>query len=160
MTADQYTTDIDIVGNAIQELLPTLNEGFNWDMVIEQYDEDPVGMAMGVFFTDQSGQEPVERVFLGVSEGPKIVMLDGLDERWEYIGSIVTYQNYGLRILDPDDDMTPDRARYQYGGVSIHPESGHSRERVWMVISNVLEVMLESIVYQQNQQAAAREGGD
>lgn len=158
MSAEEYRTDLGIVGNAIKELLPTVNEGFNWDVVKERYDEDPVGLAMGLFFTDESGAEPVEQVYVGIDSGPEIVLIDQLDTTWEYIGSVVTYQDYGLRILDPDDEMTPHRARVQYGGVDIHPENDHSRERVWYVTSNVLEVMLESVIYEQRS-ADAQEAG-
>lgn len=149
MSGSKYKSELGVVGGAIAELLGTVNEGFDWDVVTERYDEDPTGMAMGLFFTNEEGDEPVEQVYVGVSSGPEIVLIEELDASWEYIGSVVTYQDYGLRILDPDDEMDPKRARYQYGGVDIHPESGHSRERVWMVTSNVLDAMLESIIWKQ-----------
>lgn len=141
-------SDIGIVGQTIKDLLPTVNAGFDWDIVRERYDENPVGTSMSLHFTGESGQEPVEEVYLGIAEGPEIVMLDGINDQWDYIGAIVTYQDYGLRMLDPDDPMTPDRARYQHGGVTIRPSQNESRERVWLVVSNVLEIMLESIIYE------------
>lgn len=144
-------TDIGIVGQTIKDLLPTVNQGFNWDIITERYDEDPVGTAMSLHFTGEKGEEAIEEVMLGISEGPRIVILEELTPKWDYIGAIVTYQDYGLRILDVDDPMTPDRARYQHGGVTIHPAEDESRERVWLVTSNVLDIMLESLVWKQQQ---------
>ena len=150
-------TNLGIVGQTIQDLLPTVNEGFNWDIIENQYDENPVGTAMSLHLTDESGGEPVEEVMLGISEGPRVVVLEELTDQWDYIGAIVTYQDYGLRILDVDDEMTPDKARYQHGGVTIHPAEDESRERVWLVISNVLDIMLESLIYKQQEAAASAE---
>jgi len=140
-------TTIGIVGQTIKDLLPTVNQGFNWDIITEQYDESPVGTAMSVHLTDETGEDAIEQVMLGIADGPRIVILEELTPEWDYIGAIVTYQDYGLRILDVDDPMTPDRARYQHGGVTIHPAEDESRERVWLVTSNVLDIMLESLIY-------------
>lgn len=156
----ENTTELGIVGSTIQDLLPTVNEGFNWDIIKKRYDSDPVGVAMSLHFTDEEGAEPIEEIYLGIGEGPRIVLIDELDETWDYLGAVVTYQDFGLRILDPDDDMTPDRARYQHSGITIHPAEDESKERTWMVISNVLDIMLESVIYQNNQPEAAAEGGD
>jgi len=145
-------TTIGIVGQTIKDLLPTVNQGFNWDIITEQYDESPVGTAMSVHLTDETGEDAIEQVMLGIADGPRIVILEELTPEWDYIGAIVTYQDYGLRILDVDDPMTPDRARYQHGGVTIHPAEDESRERVWLVTSNVLDIMLESLVWRQQQQ--------
>jgi hypothetical protein len=149
----ENTTTLGIVGQTMKDLLPRVNAGFNWSIIRERYDESPVGTAMSVHLTDESGEESIEQVMLGIVEGPRIVILDELTPEWEYIGAIVTYQDYGLRILDVDDPMTPDKARYQHGGVSIHPADGESRERVWLVTSNVLDIMLETLVWQQQQAA-------
>lgn len=146
-----------LVGQTINDLLPTVNRGFNWDIIENRYDENPVGTAMSLHFTDEGGEESVEDIYLGIAQGPQIVTLPGVDDQWEYIGAIVTYQDFGLRILDPDDDMTPDKARYQHGGVTIESPEGQSRERTWLVVSNVLDIMLDSLIYEQQQQAA---GGD
>lgn len=140
--------DLGLVGQTIKDLLPTVNEGFNWSIIEDRYDEDPVGTAMSLHFTDEGGEEAVEEIFLGIAQGPRIVVLPGVDDQWDYLGAIVTYQDFGLRMLDPDDKMTPDRARYQHGSVTIRAADGKSRERVWMVISNVLDIMLESVIYQ------------
>lgn len=147
-----------IVGQTIKDLLPTVNQGFNWEIIEERYDEEPVGTAMSLHFTDESGEDAVEEVMLGIAEGPEIVVLGGDAQGWDYIGAIVTYQDYGLRILDVDDPMTPDKARYQHGGVTIHPAEGESRERVWLVTSNVLDIMLESLIYEKQEQQQATEG--
>jgi len=143
------------VEQIVRDLLPEVNEGFNWDLVTERYDSDPVGTAMTIHFTDEEGSDAVESVHLGISEGPEIVMLDELDPRWDYIGAIVTKQGVGLRILRPNDPMTPERARWQYRQVAIHPAEGESRERVWMVCSKVLDVMLETVIWRQQS-----EGGE
>lgn len=155
----EYETRLGIVGNTIVDLLPTVNEGFNWETIEERYDENPVGTAMSLHFTDEEGGESSEDVHLAIAEGPQIVVLEELDQRWDYIGAIVMYQDFGLRILDPEDPMTPDRARYQHRGVEIYPHGDESRERVWLVTSNVLDTMLESIIYEQQQQAEARPKG-
>lgn len=147
-----------VVGETIRDLLPLVNEGFNWNIIKERYDEHPEGTAMSIHLTDGSGEDVVEEVVLGITEGPEIVVLDRLTPEWKYIGAIVTYQDYGFRILDVDDDMTPDKARYQHAGVSIHPADGESRERVWLVISNVLDIMLETLIYKR--QMAAEQTGD
>lgn len=144
-------TTLGIVGQTIKDLLPLVNQGFNWSIIEERYDEAPVGTAMSVHLTDQSGEEAIEQVMLGIAEGPRIVILEQLQPKWDYIGAIVTYQDYGLRILDVDDPMTPDKARYQHGGVTMHPAEDESRERVWLVTSNVLNIMLETLVWQQQQ---------
>jgi hypothetical protein len=153
----QSADDLGLVGQTIKDLLPTVNEGFNWDIIENRYDEDPVGTAMSLHFTDGSGEEALEDIYLGIAQGPQIVILPGVDENWDYIGAVVTYQDFGMRILDPDDEMTPDRARYQHGGVTINSPEEKSRERTWMVISNVLDIMLESLIY--NREAAEQGGG-
>lgn len=144
-------SEIGLVGSTIRDLLPTVNEGFNWDIVKDRFDENPVGTAMSLHFTDESGETAIEQVHLGIVEGPKIVVLDRVDESWDYLGAIVTYQNFGLRILDPEDEMTPSKARYQHRGVTIHPAENESRTRVWLVVSKVLDVLLESVIYESNQ---------
>jgi hypothetical protein len=146
----QEQPDMGLVGQTIAGLLGTVNEGFDWDVIERRYDEDPVGTAMALHFTDEDGEDAV---LLGIADGPRIVMLDELTDEWEYIGAIVTYQRFGLRILDPIDDMTPDKARYQHRGVTIYPGEEESRERVWLVVSNVLDIMLETVIYKANQQA-------
>lgn len=151
----QHTTELGVVGQTIQDLLPALNQGFNWDLIKRRYDDHPEGTAMSLHFTADDGEEPVEEVYLGIAEGPRIVILDQIDDRWDYIGAVVTYQDFGMRILDPEDPMDPDRARYQHRGVQIHPAEDESRERVWLVVSNVLEVMLETVIHQSKQQAGA-----
>lgn len=151
---------IGIVGQTIEDLLPVVNGGFNWDIIEKRYDENPAGTAMSLHFTNEDGNEPIEEIYLGIAEGPRIALLDSLDGSWDYLGAVVTYQDYGLRILDPDDPMTPDRARYQHSGISIHPAQNKSKERTWMVISNVLDIMLESVIYQNKQGEAAPTGGD
>jgi hypothetical protein len=56
--------------------------------------------------------------------------------------------------------MDPDRARYQHAGVTIHPGPDKSRERTWLVVSNVLDIMLDSVVYQKNNADAQAGGSD
>lgn len=147
-----------IVTQTIRDLLPVVNEGFDSAVLVERYDEDPAGTAMSVHFTDKSGENEVEVITLGVTDALELEVLPRLTDEWEYIGAIVMYQDHGLRILDPDSKMTPDRARYQYGGVTIRPSEGNSRERTWLVVSNVLDIILESVVYKRKQQQQA--GGD
>jgi len=149
MTDNQ--TQLGMVGETIRDLLPTVNRGFNWEIIEERYDENPVGTAMSIHFTEESGEEAVEEVYLGIGEGPQIAILPELEPGWDYIGAIVTYQDFGLRILDVNDPMTPDKARYQHAGVTIHPHEDESRERVWLVISNVLDIMLDSLIWEQQQ---------
>jgi hypothetical protein len=148
-------TNIGLVGQTIKDLLPTVNEGFNWEIVKRRYDSDPVGTAMSLYFTEELGKDPEEQVHLGIADGPEIVVLDAVDEEWDHIGSVVTYQDYGMKILDPDHPMDPTTARYQHAGVAIHPTGDESRERVWMVVSNVLEIILESVIHAQKTQAEA-----
>lgn len=143
--------DLGPVGGIIADLLPHVNAGFNWDIIKNRYDNNPVGTAMSLHLTDESGEDALEDIYLGIAEGPQIVILPEVDDSWDYIGAIVTYQDTGRRILDPDDEMDPDRARFQHGHITIRASEGHSRERVWMVISNVLEIMLESLVFQTNE---------
>lgn len=140
-----------LVEQTIRDLLPILNEGFNWELVTTRYDNDPTETALAIQFTDETGKEPVEQILLGVAEGPRITILDGVPEDYKYLGSIVTYQDYGLRILDPQDPMDPDRARYSHNGVNIEAAEGESRERLWLVGSNVLETMLESVIWKRQQ---------
>lgn len=150
-------TNIGLVGETVRDLLPTVNSGFDWEIIKKRYDSDPTGKAMSLHFTDKTGENNVEDVHLGIAEGPKIIVLDELTDDWHYLGAIVTYQDYGVRMLNPEDDMTPSRARFQHGGVSIHPAGDESRERVWMVTKNVLDIMLESVIYAAN---SGNEGGD
>jgi hypothetical protein len=150
----QHTTG-GIVTETVKDLLPIVNGGFNWEIIEERYDADPSGTAMSLHFTNEDGQEPVEEIVLGIADGPEIVVLDELTDEWDWIGAIVTYQDFGLRILDPDDPMTPDKARYQHRGITIQPGNDKSRERTWLVVSNVLDIMLESVVFQQEQADAA-----
>lgn len=150
-------TNIGIVGETVRDLLPTVNNGFDWDVIKKRYDSDPTGKAMSIHFTDESGDNSVEDIHLAITEGPEVVLLDELTDEWEYIGAIVTYQDFGVRMLNPEDDMTPTRARFQHGGVSIHPQDGESRERVWLVTKNILEIILESVIHQSN---SGTEGGD
>lgn len=152
-------TQLGIVGQTIKDLLPIVNSGFNWDIIEKRYDENPVGLVMSLHFTTEQGDEPVEEIYLAITEGPEIEVLQQVDSSADYLGAVVTYQDFGLRILDPDDEMTPDRARYQHKGITIHPAEGVSKERTWMVISNVLDIMLESVLYQQGQSDAAADGG-
>jgi hypothetical protein len=147
------TTTLGVVGETMKDLLPLVNQGFNWQIIKERYDESPVGTAMAVHLSTDHEDLPDEQVILGIAEGPRIVILERLQPKWEYIGAIGTYQEYGNRILDVNDPMTPDRARYQYDAVTIRPAEGESRERVWLVTSNVLDIMLESLVWQQEQAA-------
>ena len=144
-------------------MLPAANEGFNTDLLTERYDENPERTAMSVHFTDGPGGDELEKVALGVNDDLELEMLGTIPETYQYIGAVVTYQDYGMQILDPDHPMTPDRARYQHGGVKILPAEGESRERTWLVISNVMDIILESAIYQQNSAddtgaRAAREG--
>lgn len=149
-----HEPQLGLVGQTIADLLDTVNAGFNWEIIEKRYDENPVGTAMSLHFTDESGSESIEDIYLGIAEGPQIVILPGVDDQWDYLGAIITYQDFGLRMLDPDDEMTPDRARYQHGGVTIEPGEGKSRERTWMVVSNVLDIMLESVIYENSKQDA------
>lgn len=142
-----------IVTDTIKDLLGTVNAGFNWDIVRERYDRNPEGTAMSLHFTDDSGEEPVEEVLLGISDGPELIVLDEYTEEWDYLGAIVMYQKHGIRILDPDDPMNADKARYQEGSVTIQPGEGKSRERTWMAVSKILDIMLESVVH-------SNDGGD
>jgi len=155
MTDDHNT--IGIVGETIKDLLPIVNSGFNWDIIERLYDDQPVGTAMSLHFTDESGEQSVEDIYLAIEEGPAIAVTPTITDSHDYIGAVIMYQDYGLRILDPDDPMTPDRARYHHRGVTIQAAEGKSRERTWMVISNVLDVMLESVIYRADSVAA---GGD
>lgn len=147
MTEDR--NNIQIVGQTIQDLLPVVNAGFNWSLIERLYDDQPVGTAMSLHFTDETGEESVEDLYLAIEDGPSVAVVPNVTEAHDYIGAVVMYQDYGLRMLDPDDPMTPDRARYHHRGVTIQPAEGKSRERTWMVISNVLDVMLESVIYKQ-----------
>lgn len=147
----QVNNNIGIVGKTITDILPVVNEGFNWELVKERFDPDPVGKAMSLHFTEDDGKEPIEEIYLGIAQGeggePRLVVLDSLGPNWEYLGSVVTYQDYGLKILDPDNPMTADEARYAHGGVKIQAGEGQSREKTWMVVSKVLDIMLKSHVY-------------
>lgn len=140
-----------VVAQTVADLLDTVNEGFNWDVIYERYDSQPVGTSMSLHFTDEAGETVIEQVHLGIAEGPRLVVLDEIGDRWDHLGDIVTYQSFGLRILDPDDPMTAEKARYQHGGVSIHPAGGEIKERVWLVTSKVLDVMLETIIHRKEQ---------
>lgn len=142
-------TELGPVGKTIRDLLPIVNDGLDWEMVKTRYDSRPEGTAMSLHLTDESGDQKVEQVYLGIAPGPELVVLDHLSDEWDYIGAIVTYQKYGRKILDAGDPMTPDRARYTHGGVTVHPHGDESRERVWFVVKNVLDIMLESIVWAQ-----------
>lgn len=159
----ESTAERGIVAGAIADMLPTVNEGFNTDLLTERYDENPERTAMSVHFTDESGDDELEKVALGVNDDLELEMLERIPESYRYIGAVVTYQAYGLDILDPDHPMTPDRARYQHEGVKILPAEGESRERTWLVISNVLDIILASAIHKQETDAeagarAAREG--
>ena len=136
-----------IVTDTIKDLLPTVNAGFNWDIVRKRYDRNPEGTAMSLHFTDDSGDEPVEEVLLGIADDPKLVVLDQYTDDWDYLGAIVMYQKHGIRILDPDDPMNADAARYQHGSVTIRPGEDKSRERTWMAVSKILDIMLESVIH-------------
>lgn len=146
-----------VVGQTIKDLLPVLNEGFNWEIVTGRYDKDPTQTALTIEFTNEGGDKVVEHVTLGVMEGPEITILEEVPEHYKWMGAIVTYQDYGIRILDPNDDMTPDRARYTHRGVQIQPAEGESRERLWLVASSIMESMLESVVWKQQQAAQSSE---
>lgn len=138
-----------LVTDTIRGLLPVINSGFDTTELTERYDANPERTAMSIHFTDADGERAIERIVLGLDDDLEVTILDGIPDGWRNIGAIVTYQDYGLRILDPDDDMTPQRARYQHAGVRIEPADGEHRERVWLVISSMLEVILESIIYKQ-----------
>lgn len=142
---------IGIVGQTIKDLLPTVNEGFNWDVVKNRFDPDPIGKAMSLHFTEESGEQPIEEIYLGIAEGaggePELVVLDGVGDGWDYLGAVITYQDYGLNILDPNSDMDATIARYSHGGVRIEAGEGKSKEQVWMVVSKVLDIMLESHIH-------------
>lgn len=154
----QQEPELGLVGTTVKDLLPTVNEGFNWDLLKRRYDSNPAGSAMSLHFTAEDGEESLEDVYLGIAEGPRLVVLPGVTEDWDYLGAIITYQDYGMRMLDPEDSMTPDRARYQHGGVTIQPAEEKSRERLWLVTSKVLDIMLESVVH--NNEAADAEVSD
>lgn len=154
----EQTTTMGFVGETIKELLPAVNNGFDWDFIKDHYDEEPVGTAMSLHFTDEEGEETAEELYLGIAEGPQIIVLDQLTADWDYLGAIVTRQESGARILDPKDPMTPDRARYTHRDVAIQPSEAESRERVWMVVSNVLEAMLESLIYQNDEDSGSEVG--
>ena len=138
--AAQNVTDI------IEGLLPQVNAGFNWELVKERFDPDPAGKALTMHFLQDDGETLAEAVTIGVTEGPELVLTTEDDERFTKVGDIVTYQDYGLRVLDPDDPMTPQKARYQYNGVNIESIEGESRERVWLIGSTILEIMLDSVI--------------
>jgi hypothetical protein len=139
------------VGSIVGGLLGEVNAGFNWDVVRERFDPDPVGKSITLHFLNEDGETLAEKVTLGVADGPELVLVgDDGDPRFENVGDVVTYQDYGLRVLDPDDNMTPEAARYQYNGVNIETAEGESRERVWLIASTILNIMLESIIREQN----------
>jgi len=144
---NEQTSKIGLVGGMVQDLLPMVNRGFDWDIIKQRYDNAPEGTAMSLHLTDEEGQEPMEEIYLGLADGPQIVILDRLTEEWDYIGAVTMYQDAGARILDPDNDLTPDMARYRDGEVRIDTPPEKSDERVWLVISNVLEIMLESFIH-------------
>lgn len=144
---NNQTSKIGLVGGMIQDLLPMVNRGFDWEIIKQRYDNSPEGTAMSLHLTDEQGQEPMEEIYLGLGEGPRIVILDELTDEWDYIGAVTMYQDAGAKILDPDNDLTPDMARYRDGEVRIDTPAEKSDERVWLVISNVLEIMLESFIH-------------
>lgn len=147
-----------MVERTIRDLLPTLNAGLNWEEILERYDANPSHTVMAIQFADKEGAEVKEQVLLGIKPGPEITVFDEVPEDYTFLGAIETYQDYGIRILDPDDDMTPATARYTMNGVTIRPVEGESKERLWLVGSNVLESMLQSIIWKQNNGGGAGGG--
>lgn len=142
------------VTDMIVDLLPTVNEGFNWDVITERFDKDPVGTAMSLHFTTETGDEPEEELLLAITDGPEIEVVEEVTDAHDYIGALVMYQHIGLRILDADDRMDPVRARYQANAVTIHPGEGKSRERTWLVVSNVLQIILNTVIHTQDNSSA------
>lgn len=144
------------VTDIIEALLPKVNAGFNWDVVQDRFDPDPTGKSLTMHFLAEDGETLAEAITLGVHDknaddstsdiDPELIITTEDDDRFEKVGDIVTFQDYGLRVLDPDDPMTPQKARYQYNGVNIESIEGESRERVWLIGSTILEIMLDSII--------------
>lgn len=157
----EHETEIGIVGQTVKDILPMVNEGFNWEVVKNRFDPDPVGKAMSLHFTDEQGKEPVEKIHLGIAQGedgePELVFLENVGPEWGYLGVVTTYQDFGIKILDPNNPMDAERARYQHRGIKVSTPEGTSTERTWMVVSKVLDIMLESHVHKQ---AEAKQGGD
>lgn len=150
MTAS-VRTDAGIVGEIIQNILPKVNEYLDWEYIREHYDEDPTGVAMAVSFVEsEDDDEPAETLLFGIAEGPEVILLNQLTPEWEYLGTVMTFQEYGVKIFTPDDEMTPHKARYQYGGVDIYPAEGHSRTRLWYVGSEVLTMVMNTLEYEAN----------
>ena len=163
----QGRSKLGFVGTTIQDLLPRVNEGFNWGLIKERYDNHPEGTAMSLHLTGDRGQEPIEEIYMGLAEGPRIVILDQLTDDWDYIGAVTMYQDSGAAILNPDNELTPDMARYRDGTVDIATPEGKSSERVWMVVSNVLDIMLNSLIHnggivdgEETGSEPAKSGGD
>jgi hypothetical protein len=141
-----------VVEQTIKELLPTLNAGFEWERVKQFYDKHPEHTAITLQFKNKSGEKTVEEITLVVDDGPEIAITNTVPEEYKWLGVIATYQDYGLKILDPEHPMGPDEARYTHRGVTIHPAEDESRERLWLVGSGVLESMLESVIWKQEQE--------
>jgi hypothetical protein len=140
-----------VVEQTIKDLLPVLNAGFDWERVKQFYDKHPEGTAITLQFKDKGGENTIEEITMVVNDGPEIAITDAVPEDYNWLGVIATYQDYGLKILDPEHPMGPDEARYTHRGVTIHPAEEESRERLWLVGSGVLESMLESVIWKQEQ---------
>lgn len=132
-----------LVAQTVKGLLPRVNQRLDWEYIRRKFDPEPEGTALSFHFSDDSGEGYVEELTLAVNSEPRIVMLDEADDSWEYLGAIATFHETGLRCLNPDDELTVERAYYQHGDIDIHPVEGQSRGALWLIGKSIFEIVLE-----------------
>lgn len=139
VSEDPESKSLGIVGSLVNELLPMVS--VDWDEIKARSDPQPEGKALSIVLLTNSG-DPIEEFTLAVDDKPSIVLVDSADEEWDRKGHLVAYQETALRILDPEDEMTPQRARYQYANIKVFPKNDSSRELIWIIAQKICENLI------------------
>lgn len=127
-------TSLGPVGSIIETLLPHVNRSIDKERFQDQQNK-----ALRFTLLDKSGN-PVERFPLAVeNDSISLTMVDHTNSELEWYGDVVLQQESGLKLLDPEDSMSPDRARYQYKQLTVFPKENNSRKIAWLFCSALLD---------------------
>lgn len=136
------------VEDFVRRALPEVNKTLDWDEIRNRYDPEPEGNAVGLVLLETDGDgrtQIVESFALQVQEGPSINIIPYTAEQAGDptqvfgLGDVRAVRGTALKVLNPDHDLTLQKATYQRGEVELSAANPVQRERVWLVTSAMME---------------------
>lgn len=152
-TSERPTT----VEEFVRRALPGVNRNLDWEVLTTRYDPDPVGNTLGMvlYQEGEAGAEQVVEAFgfavIEGADGPEIEVVPyGIEQaadpsRVLGLGDVITYRRTALNVLNPDTDLTPQKACYQRGEVDLNAADPLQKRRVWLVSSAIMEMITREL---------------